>query len=418
MELKGWNDGDFFLIGDDPETGEARYYKGEPGLVTIAPPGSGKTQCHMLPNLLTWRGPAIVLDVTGELWDKTSKRRSEFGPVYRLDPDHVEQSDCYNPFDVIRTDPFHVWEDAHGLASLVYSQAGADADGKFFDAASIDYIAAFACYIVHKLPPHARTMETLLRFVAGSSLHGFLTEAAKVKELPGLQNAATLLLQSDERTKGNVAWTAKNCLSPWENPPTIAISRVSDWHPEMVREHNATVYICLSLEKMKSHRAFVRLVVGQHLRAMMRHKIDRSTPWVQFFIDETPQLRHMDVLLQAIEAGRGFHVRVWMVMQWKGQLETAYGEKTAQGMIAACGLQAYLNPSLQDGSAQALAEQIGKQDHPFDQTQQRLLVTPQQLSGDTFRNDMVAFVGGKPVRLRKHPFHGDAALKAMAGAAP
>ena len=33
-------------------------------IVTIAPPGSGKTQCNVFPNLLTWNGPAVVLDIS------------------------------------------------------------------------------------------------------------------------------------------------------------------------------------------------------------------------------------------------------------------------------------------------------------------------------------------------------------------
>jgi hypothetical protein len=49
-------------------------FSGEGSLITVAPPGSGKTQCHVIPSLLNWDGPAIVLDVKGELYEEGHRR--------------------------------------------------------------------------------------------------------------------------------------------------------------------------------------------------------------------------------------------------------------------------------------------------------------------------------------------------------
>jgi type IV secretion system protein VirD4 len=50
-------------------------YSGEGSMVTIAPPGSGKTQCNAFPNLLTWTGAAIVLDISGDIYEHTAAWR-------------------------------------------------------------------------------------------------------------------------------------------------------------------------------------------------------------------------------------------------------------------------------------------------------------------------------------------------------
>ena len=127
---------------------------------------------------------------------------------------------------------------------------------------------------------------------------------------------------------------------------------------------------------------------------MARHYLNRdNTAWVQLFLDEAPQLRHLDQLVRAIEAGRNYRVRSWIVMQWRGQLITTYGKETAEGMIAACGLQAYLNPSLEDGTAQALSERIGERIHPIDQTK-RPIVTAQALASTDYGQDVIAFDEG------------------------
>ena len=47
-------------------------YSGDGSIVTIAPPGSGKTQCNVFPNLVQWRGPAIVLDISGDIYEHTA----------------------------------------------------------------------------------------------------------------------------------------------------------------------------------------------------------------------------------------------------------------------------------------------------------------------------------------------------------
>lgn len=401
------------LVGDDPRTGQPVRYGFERGLVTIAPPGSGKTQCHILPNLLTWQWPAIVLDVTGELWAETSEWRSRnVGPVYKIDLDHPDESDHYNPFDFIRRDLDHVWGDAQTFAALLYTRQSVSNDGgSFYDLASQQYLAALACFtaLYHDAPE--RNFDTLLSYVSGTTLEGFTAEAATKREVPGLVNAAAALRRADDRTKGNVIWTARNCLSPWEDPQTAKISRISDWHPDTIRGQKATLYICLSLEKLATHPGLIRLLVGQHLRAFMRKRVARNAPWVQFFLDETPQLRNLDVLVQAIEAGRNYNLRVWMVMQWKGQLEQAYGEKTANGMIAACGLQAYLNPSLVDGLAEQVSNQIGFDEAiELGQMQRRPKKTPQTLAGPDHEEDVIAFSHGEVHYLRKHFYHDDAAL--------
>jgi type IV secretory pathway TraG/TraD family ATPase VirD4 len=71
-------------------------YSGDGSMVTIAPPGSGKPQCNVFPNLLTWNGPAIVLDISGDIYEHTAAwRAAHMGPVYKfspLDPEDIHST--------------------------------------------------------------------------------------------------------------------------------------------------------------------------------------------------------------------------------------------------------------------------------------------------------------------------------------
>ncbi len=109
------------IIGHDPATGRPLYYARNESLFSIGGPGTGKTECQVLPNLLSYPGSAFVLDVKGELWEKTAGyRKKHFGPVYRFAPtDPAGYSHRYNPFDFIARDPEQAATDCEVFSAQV-----------------------------------------------------------------------------------------------------------------------------------------------------------------------------------------------------------------------------------------------------------------------------------------------------------
>ena len=72
---------------------------------TFSPAGGGKGIAAMIPNLLSYRGNCVIVDVKGELYRAAAQhRRDKFGKkAYRLDPFEVcgPGGDTLNPFDFI-----------------------------------------------------------------------------------------------------------------------------------------------------------------------------------------------------------------------------------------------------------------------------------------------------------------------------
>lgn len=94
--------------------------KTEKSLITIAGPGSGKTQCHVLPNLNSFKGAAIVLDIKGECALNSAKwRKDNVGPVILFAPANSAASKRYNPLTFVSQNPNVVWEDSRLLAELL-----------------------------------------------------------------------------------------------------------------------------------------------------------------------------------------------------------------------------------------------------------------------------------------------------------
>jgi len=71
-----------------------------PHALIVAPTGRGKTTGFVIPNLLTWQGSAVTLDVKGECYEATARHRAAQGDeVYRFAPTDWEgkRTHRYNP---------------------------------------------------------------------------------------------------------------------------------------------------------------------------------------------------------------------------------------------------------------------------------------------------------------------------------
>ena len=75
--------------------------------LVAAPTGAGKGVGIVIPTLLTYPGSTVVLDVKGENYEKTARRRQELGDrVFKFAPYAKDRrSHRYNPFDEVAAAP-------------------------------------------------------------------------------------------------------------------------------------------------------------------------------------------------------------------------------------------------------------------------------------------------------------------------
>ena len=110
-----------FGPGSDGGSGEVTY-DGDAPLLSCAPTGAGKGRGVLIPTMLTYPGPLFALDIKGELYQVTSRRRREMGQhVAVLDPFHLvtDRSDSLNPLDLLTLPRSDSDSDAEMLASLL-----------------------------------------------------------------------------------------------------------------------------------------------------------------------------------------------------------------------------------------------------------------------------------------------------------
>lgn len=397
------------LGGSQAPDGGLMGYAGEGHLITIAPSRSGKSQCHVIPNLLTWDGPAVVLDVKNELFAATSGwRAANVGPVFKFSPLTPDATHRYNPVTEVAREPDHIWEDSRFLADMLIVPSGGK--DQFWDNKARDMVTAAIAYVVYHHEPNERSIDRVLGAINPGGWERFIAGLAAADDVTPMTRAAETLGQMNEQMRDNVRQTALASLSTWEGGRITRATAVSDWRPEDLRNGtNPTVYICLRPNELDTYISMLRVVIAQHIRKLTGELPSRDIKPILFVLDELPRLRTMKPVEEALEIGAQYGLKLWMFAQTMSQMENAY--ERADGMVGGCAVRCFMNPGMQDGLAQKLSDQLGFRDSVLDGSRQKV-VEPTVLAGPEFKDRIIVMASSAtPGVLTKRPVFGEPTLE-------
>ncbi|MCV7331778.1 type IV secretory system conjugative DNA transfer family protein [Mycobacterium cookii] len=383
------------------EDGSMLSYSGDGSMVTIAPPGSGKTQCNVFPNLLVWQGPAIVLDVSGDLYEHTAAwRAANVGPVYKFDPLEPEDSNKYNPLTFVRQEPDYIWEDSRLLAEMMIVPSGA-AD-PFWENEARTVLTAAIAHVCYSHPPAERPMSAVLDVLFGGEAWDDMILGLKMAiDVHVMTQHANSLSSMNEKTLSSVLQTARSSLGAWTGERVARATARSDWDPLDLRSGtNPTIYISVQPNQVETYLSLLRVFIGQHIRVLTGGRVPpRDAPPILLMLDELPRLRYMSPVDEALNIGRKYNLRLWMFAQSVGQFQVAY--PNGDGMLGSCAVRIFMNPSGADGLAERLSEELGYVDSLNDNSRKRL-VDAADLAGPSYKDkQLVLAAGTKPAMVRK-----------------
>ena len=394
------------LLGLHEERGDFLRYSGDEALITIAPPGAGKSQCQVIPNLIAWPGSAIVLDIKGELYEQTAgHRQREYGEVVKFDVFDPETA-AFNPFDFMSDSIDNLWSDANFLADMMIVQT--DSSQPFWEQSARKIVQCILCAMV--LNGEARTLRFVLKALSNREM---LKECAYELQNSGnddledlgadIMHSINLEANNGSNVLATVLQQATLSLNGLRGEQIKRCTAQSDWKPLDFRTTSKTLYIVLRPGKVVEYLPLLRMVVGIHLEQLRRQIPDEASRPILFMLDEMPQLRNMQPIIDTLATGRQYKLRLWMFAQSKGQLEQAYGD--ADSMISQCAIKCYMNPSGAEGDnlAQALSLALGTREG-FADGRQVPLVEPFELTGPEYKDKIITLGrGAKPAVLTKVP---------------
>ena len=126
--------------------------------------GAGKTRFYAKPNVMQANTSFVILDPKGEILRDTGKLLEEKGYVIKvLDLIDTDNSDCYNPFEYIRSD-----DDILKLVTNLFKNTtpkNAQPQDPFWDNAAQMMLLALMFYLYHEAPKEEQNFQMIMEMI-------------------------------------------------------------------------------------------------------------------------------------------------------------------------------------------------------------------------------------------------------------
>lgn len=316
------------------QVGEPIFFRGDGPIMTVAPTGAGKNIGLVAPTLLTWPGPAIVIDVKGESFAVTAQRRRAGGQtIVRLDPfgilDEVEGAigGALNPLDLLDIGSPHVVDDATALAEAIVVDSGR-AD-PHWEVRARQVLVGFMLFIAAYASPEQRHLGTVRRLVIQDEQGlGQVLAAMRGSPLCGgrIRDGANIVLGMPDRERGSVLSTAARAVDLFGSPAVVASLARSTVALEAIRDGDlVTIFIVLPADKLASHAALLRMWLTIVITMVIRRRVAPLVPTL-LIVDEAAQLGPLPLLRTAVTLLRAAGLQTITVWQDLSQLRRLYPE--------------------------------------------------------------------------------------------
>ncbi len=354
-----------FILGKlgSPKS-RARYITSKvfPHALIVAPTGRGKTSGFVIPNLLTWQGSAVTLDVKGECFEATARLRAARGDkVYRFAPTDWEgkRTHRYNPLLRIYEleDPARQQMELQLLATLFLQSDNDRVQGLL--KGGIDLFVAAGLLAFQRKKPN---LGEIYRIAAsgGNKQKEYVARGHEIDNKAAKLIFTRLASTNNDTLTSYVSLLMTSGLDQWQNPAIDEATQVSDFDFRTIRKKPFTVYLVVQPLMVKPLAPLIRLFFSDLLSAMQEKEPGKDEPWpVMIMLDEFNRLGKMPIVVESIETLRTYRGHLAVVTQTIPALDEIYGENTRRALQGNAGVKLYLTPS-DEKTIEELSKAVGK----------------------------------------------------------
>lgn len=351
-------DSDGILLG---RVGNQFLRNGESGHVLVAAPTrSGKGVGVVIPNLLSWPGSAVVLDIKHENHQITSGFRAKHQRVFKWSPsDDESRSHRFNPLSAIRTDASHRISDLQRLATILLPQP-THADPMWQNEAR-DLFLGLALYVLDD-PDLPATIGQIYRVLKSEyDITDIIEHILEREDLP-LDKSARFSLASfinkAVKERSGVRSNLTAALNLWANPVIDAATSASDFDLNDLRRRPMTIYVGVKQNQLVTLAPLLGLFFQLCVDVLGRDLPGPDEPHpVLLLIDEFASLGRLPVIESAMAFLAGYNVRLVNIIQGLSQLEHHYGS-ARDSILQNSAVQVYFAPN-DDATARYVSGRLG-----------------------------------------------------------
>lgn len=322
----GLLDKDGILLG---RIGGTYLRNAESGHVLVAAPTrSGKGVGVVIPNLLSWPGSVVVLDIKHENHEITSGFRSKHQRVFKWSPaDDDSRSHRFNPLSTVRNDVAHRISDLQRLATILLPQP-THADPMWQNEAR-DLFLGLALYVLDD-PNQPATIGQIYRTLKTEHDITDVVQFVLDNDAFALDTSARMSLGSfinkAPKERSGVRSNLTSALSLWANPVIDAATATSDFDLTELRRRPTSIYVAVKQNQLTTLAPLLGLFFQQCVDVLGRDLPGPDEPHkVLLLIDEFASLGRLPIIETAMAFLAGYNVRLVNIIQGLSQLEQYYG---------------------------------------------------------------------------------------------
>ena len=331
IKSAGLRDKNGLMLGVD----KRGYYvaSGYQHALLFAPTGSGKGVGFVIPNLLFWHESAFCHDIKLENYELTSGWRKKMGQdVYVWSPaDPDGYTHCYNPIDWVSSKPGQMVDDVQKIANLIMPEK------EFWNNEARSLFLGVVLYLL-AVPDKTKSFGEVVRTMRSDDV---VYNLAVVLDTIGqdihpvaYMNIAAFLQKADKERSGVIS-TMNSNLELWANPLIDTATASSDFNILEFKKKKTTVYVGLTPDNLKRLQPLMQVFYQQATEFLCRKLPTKDEPFgVLFMMDEFPSLGKMEQFITGIAYFRGYHVRLFLIIQDTEQLKGIYEESGMNSFLS------------------------------------------------------------------------------------
>lgn len=343
-----------------------------PHAMMVAPTGRGKGVGFVIPNLLHHTGSAIVLDVKGENFEKTSIHRQKGlgNKIWYFSPfDYVEaeggpstRTHRFNPLAriAVMSSTDQQYTALNTLADQFLVVEGDQAKG-FYQAGKRLFVAACLFAIEQGRPNLGFAKEI---FGGGGKTEQTYRDYAEMTDIPIVATIFSEMAGMSQKITDSYRSVISGAgFELWDDPSVVRATTESDFDLTSFRREAQTLYITMQAEHLKTLAPLVRLLFAEAIASLQRAEPGPDEPHtVMFLMDEFDQLGRQPLVENSIKTIRSFGGRFFIITQSIAGLDhpSLYGEAGRRALMAGAGIKVFMTPQ-DDRTATVLSDMLGKQ---------------------------------------------------------
>ncbi len=355
--------------------------------LTIAPAGSGKGICTVVPMGMSIRGSKIFPDFKGELICMLKKPLEKRGEIVRkLNPaglwkEKIGESDSYSPLDIIADDLNRpgglrdVMDDLREITRQILPEPSErESENTYFREGSRGLIG-MATLIETMIEEYDATLSSVslliedrlrledhARWIAGLDINGkpHSDGAFPIEQTPWAQKHSTedvaeftklvrakaknllaLMSGEDTRTFDSFITGAQQALAPFAFGRLASCMGRSTFRMDELKEgkNPTNLFIVSDASRMEAYKPFIGLIQWCCMTAIKRHKNkDRS---VYFILDEATNYK-ISGLESLLTWGRSYGLKLHVIFQDLSAFERVYGKAALETLLSETEIKQFL----------------------------------------------------------------------------